>query len=110
MNTQILSSKNFENLNLLYYIELKLNYLNTQFSIDIRKAASVLKLNYLEQQHKRQVEELDLEMKAELEKSKEELNRNLEVTLDNELKVSKYLLTFYSTAECYDCLSHILLK
>jgi hypothetical protein len=44
-----------------------------------------------QQQHKRQVEELDLEMKAELEKSKEELNRNLEVTLDNELKVNKLL-------------------
>ena len=70
--------------------------MNTQFSIDIRKAASILKLSYLEQQHKKQVEELDLEMKAELEKSKEELNRNLEVTLDNELKVNKIInILFY---------------
>lgn len=55
------------------------------------KAASVLKLNYLEQQHKKQRDELDLEMKAELEKSKEELNRSLEVALDNELKEQKKL-------------------
>lgn len=75
-----------------------------QFSFDIRKAASVLKLSYLEQQHKKQVEELDLEMKAELEKSKEELNRNLEVTLDNELKVKQSLLTFYSTSTLYCCI------
>ncbi|XP_076103364.1 uncharacterized protein LOC143072357 isoform X1 [Mytilus galloprovincialis] len=53
------------------------------------QAASVLKLSYLEQQHKRHRDELDLEMKAELEKSKEALNRELEVTLDTELKQQK---------------------
>ncbi|CAG2240643.1 unnamed protein product [Mytilus edulis] len=54
-----------------------------------QQAASVLKLSYLEQQHKRHRDELDLEMKAELEKSKEALNRELEVTLDTELKQQK---------------------
>lgn len=63
-------------------------YLFLTFLINFRQAAALLKLSYLDQQFKREKDELDTEMKAELEKSKEALNREMEVTLQNELKVS----------------------
>jgi len=51
------------------------------------KASDVLNHMFMEQRHTRQMEELEQDMKVELERSKEELNRQLELELQEELKV-----------------------
>ncbi|KAK3095669.1 hypothetical protein FSP39_017428 [Pinctada imbricata] len=53
------------------------------------KASDILGGIFMEQRHKRQREELEYEMKLELEKSKEELNQQLELELSSELQEQK---------------------
>ncbi len=50
-------------------------------------ASNILMNTLMEQRHQKAMADLDSEMKAELEKSKEELNSTLELELQQELQV-----------------------
>lgn len=54
-----------------------------------RKASNILNTVFMEQHHRKQRQELESEMKVELERSKEELNQQLENELQAELEVSQ---------------------
>ncbi|XP_033757202.1 trichohyalin-like isoform X2 [Pecten maximus] len=53
------------------------------------KASDVLGTLYMQQKHKREILQLEEDMKIELERSKEELNRQLQLELESELKNQK---------------------
>ncbi|XP_060063932.1 trichohyalin-like [Ylistrum balloti] len=53
------------------------------------KASEVLSTLYMQQKHKREINQLEEDMKLELERSKEELNRQLQQELEAELKNQK---------------------
>ncbi|XP_061192886.1 trichohyalin-like [Saccostrea echinata] len=62
------------------------------------KASNILNTAFMEQRHKKQREELESEMKLELERSKEELNQQLELELQTELENQKRELLTQLTA------------
>ncbi|XP_056006529.1 trichohyalin-like [Ostrea edulis] len=62
------------------------------------KASNILNTAFMEQRHKKQREELESEMKLELEKSKEELNQQLENELQTELENQRRELLTQLTA------------
>ncbi|XP_062614600.1 trichohyalin-like [Saccostrea cucullata] len=62
------------------------------------KATNILNTAFMEQRHKKQREELESEMKLELERSKEELNQQLELELQTELENQKRELLTQLTA------------